>query len=345
MRAYGIPEKLTNFGKAFYNNFKCAVIHQGETSEWFDIKTGVKEGCNMSGFLFLMVVNWVMRRTIRNGETGIRWKFTSKLDDLDFADDLAMIASTKQHIQLKTDRLCRVAQRVGLKVNSQKTKVMRIISRNDDRIHINGEEVEDVNKFVYLGVTLTKSGGGMGDMENRISKGRNAYTQLIKIWNSNKIKRTTKLKLCKSLVLSVLLYGSETWKMTKGDERKLNTFQMKYLRRIMKIKCQEHISNEELLIRTKMKKLSTIIMKRRWKFIGHTLRGERASICNTALTWAPEVKRKKGRPKTTWQRTVEKERNLAGWRSWAEARAAAVDRSEWRRLVEVLCNTRHFEDR
>ena len=50
MRAYGIPEKLTNVVKAFYDDFKCAVIHQGETSEWFDIKTGVKQGCNMSGF-------------------------------------------------------------------------------------------------------------------------------------------------------------------------------------------------------------------------------------------------------------------------------------------------------
>ena len=207
MRTYGIPEKLTNLVKAFYDDFRCAVIHQGETSKWFDIKTGAKQGCNMLGFLFLVVVDWVMRRTVRNGKTGIRWKFTSKLDDLDYADDLALIASIKQHLQLKTDRLCRVAQRVGLKVNSQKTKVIRINSRNDDRIYIDGEEVEDVDKFVYLGATLTKLGRGMGDMENRISKGRNAYSQLSKIWSSNKINRTTKLKLYKSLVLSVLYMG------------------------------------------------------------------------------------------------------------------------------------------
>ena len=178
-------------------------------------------------------------------------------------------------------------------------------------------------------------------MENRISKGRNAYRQLNKVWSNNKIKRTTKLRLYKSLVLSVLIYGSETWKMTKVDERKLNTFQTKCLRRIMNIKWQEHISNEELLVKTKMDKLSTTIMRRRWKFIGHTLRGEPASICNTALTWAPEGKRKRGRPKTT----AEKERTLAGWRSWAEARTVAANRSEWRRLVEALRATRHPEDR
>ena len=65
---------------------------------------------------------------------------------------------------------------------------MRISSRNDDRIYIDGEEVEDVDKFVYLGATLTKSGGGMGDTEKGISKERNTYRQLSKIWNSNKIK-------------------------------------------------------------------------------------------------------------------------------------------------------------
>ena len=112
----------------------------------------------------------------------------------------------------------------------------------------------------------------------------------------------------------------------------------------MNIKWQEHISNEELLVKTKMDKLSTT-MRRRWKFIGHTLRGEPESICNTALTWAPEGKRKRGRPKTTWRRTVEKERTLAGWRSWAEARTVAANRSEWRRSVEALCATRHPEDR
>ncbi|XP_077863210.1 uncharacterized protein LOC144346069, partial [Saccoglossus kowalevskii] len=132
--------------------------------------------------------------------------------------------------------------------------------------------------------------------------------------------------------------------MTKGDERKLNTFQTKCLRRIMKIKWQDNVRNEELLTRTGMEKLSTTVMKRRWKFIGHTLREEPTSICNTALTWAPEGKRKRGRPKTTWRRTVEKERNKAGWKSWAEARVAAADRASTERLHSVLCAIRHLED-
>ncbi len=55
----------------------------------------------MSGFLFLMVIDWVMKRTVQNVETGIRWRITSKLEDLDFADDLVLLASTKQYISRK----------------------------------------------------------------------------------------------------------------------------------------------------------------------------------------------------------------------------------------------------
>ena len=59
----------------------------------------------MSVVLFLIVVDWVMRRTIGHGENGIRWKFTSKLDDLDFGDEVVLNSSTKQQIQDKTARM------------------------------------------------------------------------------------------------------------------------------------------------------------------------------------------------------------------------------------------------
>ena len=54
----------------------------------------------MSGFIYLLVVDWIMRRTTENGNTGIRWKFMSKLEDLDFADDIALLSSTQQHAQV-----------------------------------------------------------------------------------------------------------------------------------------------------------------------------------------------------------------------------------------------------
>ena len=107
MRKYAIPEKIIRITQLFYMDFQCAVEDQGERGEWFAIKTGVKQGCscNMSGFLFLMVMDWIMRRTVGKGENGIRWRLTTKLDDLDFADDVALLSSSRNQMQEKTSRM------------------------------------------------------------------------------------------------------------------------------------------------------------------------------------------------------------------------------------------------
>ena len=60
--------------RLFYDDFECAVEDQPEAREWFKIKTGVKQGCNMFGFLFLIIMDRLVRRTVGNGENGIRWR-------------------------------------------------------------------------------------------------------------------------------------------------------------------------------------------------------------------------------------------------------------------------------
>ena len=85
MRAYGIPGKLIGMAKALYDGFTCAVIKEGEITERFPVVTGVKQGCCMSsGFLFLLVIDWVMRKTVDGQRTGIRWDFTRLLEDIDY---------------------------------------------------------------------------------------------------------------------------------------------------------------------------------------------------------------------------------------------------------------------
>ena len=120
------------------------------TTEWFKTKTGVKQGCNMSALLFLLIVDWVMRNTLQEGNTGIRWKFNTMLKDLYFADDIALLSSTRQHTQTKTDKLAHTAGRVGLKINVDKCKLLRINSRNNDMVEVNGRGKEDVARFVHL---------------------------------------------------------------------------------------------------------------------------------------------------------------------------------------------------
>ena len=111
--------------KTMYKNCRCAVLDETGHLEWFEVLSGVKQGCVMSGFLFLIVIDWVMTRTVDNSRNGIRWKLTTTLDDLDFADDLALLSSRWSQAQDKLNRLNQFGGKVGLKINIDKTKVLR----------------------------------------------------------------------------------------------------------------------------------------------------------------------------------------------------------------------------
>ena len=108
---------------------KCVVVDGSGSYDWFDVKTGLKQGCGMSGFLFLLVIDWVMRRTIEGRRTRIRWKtrirFAKKLENLDFADDVALVASRKVDMQSKVEKLNINGKKTGLKINLRKTVVMK----------------------------------------------------------------------------------------------------------------------------------------------------------------------------------------------------------------------------
>ena len=69
MESYGIPSKLIRMVKAMYDGSQCVVVEGTGQTDWFDVKSGVKQGCNMSGFLFLPVIDWIMRRTVSGANT------------------------------------------------------------------------------------------------------------------------------------------------------------------------------------------------------------------------------------------------------------------------------------
>ncbi|XP_045171092.2 uncharacterized protein LOC123533508 [Mercenaria mercenaria] len=171
--------------KLLYESIECAVLDDGTESEWFRVTTGVKQGCTMSGFLFLLAIDFVMKKITNSVPTGIRWKFTTKLEDLDFADDLALLSSKFQHMQQKTEKLKENASSIGLKINSRKTKVMRLNARIQTPVKIDQTNIEDVETFTYLGGIITSKEGSDEDIDSRIGKGRNQFRRLRKIWTSS----------------------------------------------------------------------------------------------------------------------------------------------------------------
>jgi hypothetical protein len=88
MAHYGIPQTFINIIRSSYNNMQCRVIHEGKLTESFDVKTGVKQGCLLSPFLFLLAIDYIMRESTEGKRNGIQWTMWQQLDDLDFADDI-----------------------------------------------------------------------------------------------------------------------------------------------------------------------------------------------------------------------------------------------------------------
>ena len=105
MRHYGIPDKITNIIKNSYEGMTCRVVHGGQAGQLtdaFQVRTGVRQGCLMSPFLFLLAIDWIRRISTEGRRNGIQWSLWGQLDDLDFADDLALLSHTQQQMQDKT---------------------------------------------------------------------------------------------------------------------------------------------------------------------------------------------------------------------------------------------------
>ena len=332
LRHYGIPTKLVQTIKSFYSNFRCSVGHNGTL---FDVKTGVRQGCVMSAVLFNIAIDWVMRKTTEDSPRGIRWNLFSTLDDLDFADDLALLSHTHQHIQEKTTRLQTYGQQVGLKISTKKTETMTLNVNRPAPVQVNEENLRQSESFTYLGSIIKPEGGTKEDIHSRLGKARGVFREMGNIWRSAQYSTKTKLKLYQSCVVSTLLYGSECWRMTEADLSKLRSFHTTCLRRILQIFWPERISNEDLLTRCGKEDMETTIIKRRWKWIGHILRKDPSSITRTALHWTLDGKRKRGRPRVTWRRTVDSEIK-AMQHSWGSLTRLAQNRQEWKNFVAAL---------
>ena len=104
----------------------------------------------MSGFIFLIVIDWIMKNVTERNNTGIRWKFIENLVDLDFADDSALLSSNFQHMQTKVTKLNNYARKTGLKINSKKNKVLRINSKSNNNVTIAGQQLNEVDKHTVL---------------------------------------------------------------------------------------------------------------------------------------------------------------------------------------------------
>lgn len=197
----------SGFGPAmaeFNEGMTCRVVHDEQLTGSFKVRTIVRQGCLLLPFFFLLLIDWNMKRTTIDRRNGIQWTLFEQLDDLDFADDLALLSHNHLPTQVKTTELETISTQVGLKIPEGKTKILKINTTNKHQVILNGSEL--VEAFTYLDSIIDKHGGTDTHVRAQIGKARAAYLKLKNAWSSREVLRSTEIHLFNSNVKSVLLY-------------------------------------------------------------------------------------------------------------------------------------------
>ncbi|VDP72799.1 unnamed protein product, partial [Schistosoma curassoni] len=129
----------------------------------FKVKTGVRQDCLLSPVLFLLMIDWIMKTSTSEGKRGMQLTSKMQLHDLDFADDLALLSQTRQQMQEKTNSVAAASAAVGLIIHKGKGKILRNNTACTSSITIDGEDLEDVKTFTYLGSIIDEQGASDAD--------------------------------------------------------------------------------------------------------------------------------------------------------------------------------------
>ena len=179
-----------------------------ETTDWFQIGKGARQGCILSPCLFNLYAEHIMRNArLEEAQAGI--KITGRnINNLRYADDVTLIAESEELKSL----LMKVKQeneKVGLQLNIQKTKIMA--SGPITSWQIDGETVKTVADFIFLGSKITTDGDCSHEIKICLLLGRKVMTNLDSILKSRDITLPTKVHLVKAMVFPMVLYGCESW--------------------------------------------------------------------------------------------------------------------------------------
>ena len=137
------------------------------------------------------------------------------------------------------------SEKIGLKLNIQKTKIMA--SGPITSWHIDGDTVQTVSDFIFWGSKITADGDCSHEIKRRLLLGRKVMTHLESIFKSRDITLPTKVRLVKAMVLPVVMYGCESWTVKKAERRRIDAFELRCWRRLLRAPWIARRSNQSIL--------------------------------------------------------------------------------------------------
>ena len=212
----GIPDHLTCLLRNLYAGQEATVRTTGhETIVWLQIGKRVHQGCILSPCLFNLYAEYIMRNTgLDEAQTGIKIAGRN-INNIRYTDDTTLMSESKKELKSLLMKGKEEIEKVGLKVNSQKTKIMA--SGPITSWQVDGETVKTVRNFIFWGSKITADGVCSHEIKRHLLLGRKVMTNLDSILKSRDITLPTKVHLFKAVVVPVLMYGCESWTIIKAE--------------------------------------------------------------------------------------------------------------------------------
>ena len=194
--------------------------------------------------------------------------------------------------------------------------------------------LEVVDSFTYLGSSISSTLSLDTEINTRIGKAASTMSKLNKrVWNNTQLTEATKLRVYRACVLSTLLYGSESWATYAGQEKRLNSFHLRCLRRLLHIRWQDRVTNTEVLQQAGLHSMFALLSQRRLRWLGHVRRMKAGRIPKDMLYGElREGTRSIGRPHLRFKDVCKRDMKLTAiepstWES------SAADRQQWRSTI------------
>ena len=332
LKAYGVPPRLLKAIESMYKDtFAKVLTPDGETA-WFELLAGVLQGDTLAPFLFIIVLDYALRKAINGREVELGFTIKPRRSrrhpsqtqtDLDFADDIALLSNEIEQAQKLLDAVQEECKKTGLHLNSSKTKFIALNAPSEAKLRTGDEELEKVEDFKYLGSYIMNT---TQDIKVRKAKAWAALNGMMKIWNSD-ITRPVKARFFFATVESVLLYGSETWTLTPSLEKSLNGCYTRMLRVAFNVSWRDRLTNEQLY--GNIPRVTEKIRARRLQFAGHCFRHPELPA-HDVLLWQPtHGRRSRGRPAASFTKLMLKDTNTE---TVEEVQQLLGDRYLWRRI-------------
>ncbi|KAA3676640.1 uncharacterized protein DEA37_0002919 [Paragonimus westermani] len=241
----GVPEKYVNLLRSLYAHSASRVRVYGQLSRAFITSSGVRQGCPISPFLFNFVMDDILEGALRESSgLGVELLPGARLTDLEYADDIVLLSPSAEDMQTMLNKVSDRAGLYGMHFAPSKCKVLlQDWGISTPTFFIAGNPLETVDSFTYLSSTISSVCNIADEISTRIAKARLAFSKLRYLWRRKNVQLSLKRRVYNAHVRSILLYGSETWPVHKGDINRLVVFDHRCLRHLAHIKWVDRVSN------------------------------------------------------------------------------------------------------